>query len=228
MNAAAKARSTQRAKIIEESLHIGERKIDDLQIRLSKSIRSRDEAAAAAMSSLPTVLRPHSIDTDSIDNDDFSSHIPTSIEYRLLEPHQPTSTAINVITQSASCESKLRHKSSSSELMDDMSVLPESLESMESYMPVVDELAESPLEAELNKKVCLSDSNDSMDAVLYSTCNNDSDDKRRKRTDKCDDRNKKKKLKPLEEENLSKWVNISYCDLIKFRVSDWIYMSLTH
>lgn len=205
-----------------------EKKFEDLQRKLSDSIRSRDETAAA-ISALPSDLRPVIEPNGGMELLDQQHHhhlhqqrIHSNIDYRLVE-QQCTAASTNgaiIIAQSdnnskLACEfnnhseesflhdSKTRVKLKPDDLDDEeMHVLSNGLDPMDSYMPLVGELSEPLLDEDPPKKVFLSDSSDSMDTVL---CNSqEMEDKRRKRDDKKDDKNKKKKLKPLEEENLSK------------------------
>lgn len=196
-----------------------EKKFEDLQRKLSDSIRNRDETAAA-ITILPTDLRPvieANGSLDVLEQQQLQQRIHSTIDYR-LEDNQQGSLSPNcgtIIAQSdkITCDfnnhsgesllhdSKARVKLKPDDMCDEeMHVLSNGLEPMDTYMPLVGDL--SQLEDDPPKKVFLSDSNDSTDTML---CNGqDIDDKRRKRDDKKDDKNKKKKLKPLEEENLSK------------------------
>ena len=184
-----------------------EKKFENLQRKLSDSIRSRDEAAAA-VTILPSDLRPSVETNGSLDLLDQQQRLHTTADYRLSDS-QCISNGTVIAQSGLGCEfqdslhdSKAKVKLKSDIDDDDDMVLSNGLEPMDTYMPLVGDIPQPLLDDDPPKKVFLTDSSDSMDAVL---CNGqDLDDKRRKRDDKKDDKNKKKKLKPLEEENLSK------------------------
>ena len=184
-----------------------EKKFEDLQRKLTDSIRSRDEAAAA-VTILPADLRPSLETNGNIDIGEQQRLHSTTIDYRISD----LSNCTSVIAQpdTLGCEltadpndfhdSKARVKLKTDD--DEMGLSNGLVEPMDTYIPIVGDISQPLLDDSASKKVFLTDSSDSMDGPL---CNGqDLEDKRRKREDKKDDRNKKKKLKPLEEENLSK------------------------
>jgi len=189
-----------------------DKKFEDLQRKLTDSIRIRDEAAAA-LTALPADLRPPTtIDSSSsmevVDSQPQRLHTtaPTTIDYRISDPQclnnctviaQSDNIPCEFTTDSTDSKGRVKLKIDSDEMVLSSSLM----EPMDTFIPI--DISQPILDDNATKKIFLTDSGDSMDDSVL--CNGqEPEDKRRKRDDRKDDKNKKKKLKPLEEENLSK------------------------